>query len=359
MNSRLKFGETFCVLPWIEKHIDLGNKRKLCCHSKLECNSKDLKVLRNEIWKGNKIAHCDYCYNLENQKVISPRQIESNRWLDKDQISSYFETDKCPNEKIVFYDLRVDNKCNLSCISCNPKNSSLWAQELQIPINKYKIEININELINLEKIYIAGGEPLVIDEYIDILSILAEKNPNIEVVINTNLSVLPSKFLKSLKNLKNLSFIVSLDAYGKVNEYHRYPLNWDKFFSNLITIQNLNFPINFNTVVDAVSIFGLGKLNILQNIPITWNLVVLKEPNWLELKNIPNHLKSIALENLSEFKNNNKFFKKDISFRTRCELIEAEIWQNGNCEILIDSITKLDMRRNIQHRNYLDFSFIQ
>lgn len=359
MNERLKFGDTFCVLPWIEQHVDIKGQKRFCCYANKTLESEETtKILRQQIWQGKKVEDCSFCYKLESHKVISPRQKESSRWLQDQDIKKHFDNKECPEPKLTFYDLRFDNKCNLACISCNEDASSLWAKELKIPIVNKETKIDLN-LLGIKKIYFAGGEPLIIKKYIDLLETIAAYYPEIEVIINTNLSSLPDRFLDTISQIDNISFMISIDAYKKVNEYHRYPILWDKFYNNLNLLLTKNAIIHFNTVVDAVSVFGLADLKKLQDIPKTWNLHILQEPNWLVLKNIPKNFKSLALDAVTEFLTENKFYSNDVEFKSKIKQIQKEIKEIGNRKIFVDNINKLDLRRNIHHSDYLGFDFNQ
>ena len=86
-----------------------------------------------------------------------------------------------------------------------------------------------------------------------------------------------------------------MDGYGKVNEYHRYPLKWDKFIRNLDRLHETGLRTEFNTVIDAVSIFGLGGLLELEHYVTRWDLVILTRPIALRLENLPPRVRNIAL----------------------------------------------------------------
>lgn len=359
MNKKdLSFGGTFCVLPWIEKYKDLKGREFFCCWSNQVINSKqEADQLREKIWRSEPISHCNSCYNLERNKTISPRQKETIRWFKDKEVVDYFTTDKCPPDKPLFLDLRKNNTCNLACISCNSNWSSLWAREMGTPIKLQNQIIDFNIINKYKKIYLAGGEPLIIQEYLDLIDYIAKNDLNIEVIINTNLTSLPQQFLESACKIKKLSLTVSVDSFEKVNEYHRYPLKWAKFVRNLDEIYNSKIPINFNTVVDAISILGIGGLNELSDIPDSWNLSILTEPTWLEIKNVPEKLKPLALENI-KFLQQNKFYNKDISFKSKVNQLHHELEQPGNSNLLVENILQIDARRNINHSDYLGFSLI-
>lgn len=354
----LKFGGTFCVLPWIEEYINLSGKKQFCCWSDRSiADNNHANLLRQKIWNEEKIANCESCYTLENNQTISPRQKETIRWFKHRDIKQYFDSDVCPEFRPAFLDLRTNNKCNLACISCNPDSSSLWAKELKIRIEPKLTAINYDKLKQYKKIYMAGGEPLIIEDYIKVLNYVADNNLDIEIVINTNLTNLSDSVISAISKIKNINFTVSIDAYDKINEYHRYPLKWSKFLNNLKKLTNLKVNLDFNTVVNAITIFGLGELTKLSHIPNMWNLSILTTPDWLKLSNIPSHVKPLALDNLNNLKED-KFFKKDVVFRSRIYQIEEEIKADGDSKLLSHQIKILDNRRNINHLDYMGFSLI-
>jgi hypothetical protein len=353
----LYFGGTFCVLPWIENFQTVSGKSKFCCWSDKEIDSqKQADVLRDQIWSNYKIPHCENCYSLENNKTISPRQRESILWLKKEDIKKHFDQIPVPPKKPIFLDLRIDNKCNLACISCNPVESSLWSKELGIPLNVSKPKLDYKEILQYQKIYMAGGEPFLINEYLDIIQLVAEQNPNIEIIVNTNLTTVPDDIIQAVKKISNFSLIISVDAFSKVNEYHRYPLKWDKFINNLEKVKDLNIPIQFNTVVDAISIFGLGNLHTISSIPTHWDLSIIKSPSWLKLSNIPLMHKQKALDQIHLFKQNIKFYRTNVSFKTKIDLIEQHVKEQGDESTFLEQIKTLDSRRKINHKDYLGFS---
>lgn len=353
----LAFGETFCVLPWIEDYKNLLGQQKFCCWSDKIIDNKDqASSLRQKIWNKEKIPHCESCYRLEANTTISPRQKETAHWFKHQDIREYFNSEHCPEFRPLFLDLRTNNKCNLACISCGPASSSLWGKELGIKIESQNELVNLKEIHRYKKIYMAGGEPLIIEDYLKVLNFVAENNLDIEIVINTNLTNLSKTIVDAISKIKKISLTVSVDSYDKVNEYHRYPIKWSKFLDNLMLVHDLKINIDFNTVVDAVSVFGLGDLTQISHIPNSWNLFVLTYPNWLQLRNIPKNHKQLALGNLIKLKDN-KFFYKDVVFRTMINQIEQEIMTEGDSTLLAKQIQILDSRRKINHENYMGFRF--
>lgn len=357
MISRLKKGNTFCVLPWIEHHTRTDGNQYFCCYAMAPIGTEEsVAITRQKILNNEKVLHCEHCYKLEDNNVISPRQRESAIWLKDSSIRDKFKSE--PTYEPVFFDIRLDNKCNLACISCSPKDSTLWQKELSSPIKRYSQLPDFDKIKKAKKIYMAGGEPFIIDGCLAIIDFIATHNPDIELVINTNLTTLPESAIDSLKKIKQVSITVSLDAYGKVNEYHRYPLKWEKFTRNLATLYNTGIRIEFNTVIDAVSIFGLKELNTLEQYASRWDLRILTNPAVLIVENLPLHLREIALENAESLKNL-KFYATDQKYKTTVNSLITSLGKFGNPDALAEYIQQLDARRKINHSHYIGVNLIE
>jgi sulfatase maturation enzyme AslB (radical SAM superfamily) len=146
---------------------------------------------------------------------------------------------------------------------CNPDWSSLVEKENQ----KLKIfdnekfqytgfdHINIDKV---EKLYIAGGEPTIMPElYIFLEDCIKKKKTNFEIQVNTNAVSLNKKFKSLLKHFNNFNFEISVDGYGLVNQYVRWPTNWDKLINNIDYIYSQGHKISFNSVVSIYNIASL------------------------------------------------------------------------------------------------------
>ena len=363
---------TFCVLPWIHDLTMLNGKKYMCCvsHSTFipihdNFYHADNQELRRKIWNGEKIPHCEPCYSQEKNNITSYRQSFNKEWVDEELnytkgVKDYFETltdDTAP--QLMYYDLRYNSKCNLACITCTPDFSTLWKKELGIPIKEYKLDINYNDILKAKKIYFAGGEPLIIDEYLDLLKFLAKNNSDAQVVINTNLTSLKDEVIASIKKLKNISITISVDSYGKNMEYVRYPLRWEKFMSNLEIVRDAQIKFGFNTVASAVSVFGWERLNELEKFnPVHWSIHSLIEPASLTLNNIitPEH-KQLAYDQASNLKNTKKYLN-DQKFKSDLDHVLNKIMlPNENLDIK-DFIANIDKRRNINHVDYIGVDLV-
>jgi sulfatase maturation enzyme AslB (radical SAM superfamily) len=349
----------FCVLPWIESTVRTNNSHAyFCCHGD-PIEHDQVEIARNKIWNGEKIDQCSSCYKLESNKIISPRLKESYDWLKHPDIKLYFDQETAPVPKIYTYDLRRSNKCNLSCICCFPDCSSLWQKELGLEVSKENdFEIDLENLHHAKRIYFAGGEPLIIDYYQEIFEYIVKNELPIEVVINTNLTSVSDKVFEQLAKIKDCLLTVSVDSYGSVNEYHRYPMSWDKFMTNLNRVREYGIKISFNTVLDSVSAFGADRLVELEDYALTWVIALLSKPLSLSLENIPTQYKTMAIERVSSLKQN-KFYNTDIMFKNRIDSAIERISMPGDSFLLSNYIKQLDTRRKINHTNYLGINLYE
>ena len=350
MNLRSR---TFCVLPWIEKFQHLDGTQRLCCYSTVPVNSTQIDGIRTRIANQESVPHCKSCYKLDQQRTISPRLQETARWLKNPQVKSYIEQWKPGDpDQTFFYDLRFDNKCNLACITCDPVASSLWSKELGIEIKSHSLEFRNADIVASNKIYMAGGEPLIIDKCIELLKQVADQDQQPEIVINTNLTRVDPDMQAVLQRIKNLTLVVSVDAYSQVNEYHRWPMRWEKFINNLTWARDVGCTIQFNTVLDAVSIMNAAELVEIESCCDMWNLVILTDPTELQINNLPEHARDQVRSNWEKIKSS-KFFTTDPVFKSRALHASALLDQLGSSADLANYIAALDSRRSINHQDFL------
>jgi MoaA/NifB/PqqE/SkfB family radical SAM enzyme len=328
----------------------------LCCHSSTPLGNLDtaeINALKVKLLNGEKIQHCQNCYNSESSGSISPRLLESSRWLKDPEVQDYIDNWQVDGDhKIFFYDLRYDNKCNLACISCNPRDSSLWAKELGINTNQPRVDIDLAQIRSAKKVYLAGGEPLINELFIDLIEQISTQDQQPELVINTNLTRTNDRLKKSLTRIKNLTLTVSVDAWGKVNEYHRWPMKWEKFIENLTWASGIGCNIQFNSVVDAVTVLNIHKLQEIEHLCNQWSLSVLYRPYSLLINNLPEEIKQSVHDNFVNIRES-KHYYNNLIFKTRVDSIATAILEPGDSTLLSLYIKELDQRRNINHYDYL------
>ena len=211
--------KTFCILPWIHLHIWPNGITYPCClttndyvlgntnsSSFIELwNSSRMKELRQNIIAGKPTTGCSRCYEHEIQGYKSLRQ---NMNKDFQHLFSRTKLTKedgtVDNIYMAYMDIRFSNICNFKCRTCGPELSSFWVDDAislgrcpQDQLKLLKIKNTLDELWQdmeewidtVERIYFAGGEPLIMDEHYKILEYLINiGKTNIIIYYNTNFS---------------------------------------------------------------------------------------------------------------------------------------------------------------------------
>ena len=209
-------------------------------------NQPDLKEVRNGLINVMWPKPCYKCKDAESIGAPSTRTIW-NTGLKEYDIPMVEHVD--PNN-IRFLDLTISTKCNSKCMTCGPALSDFWDQEYWQTWNikeKQRTIIKRNcidiedakklsaDFPNLRNVAFVGGEPTIADSHHAYLNLLIENGTSKEITLSyvTNLTGLSNELIALWKNFKAVHVSVSVDAYGKVNEYIRYPFKWEKIEANM------------------------------------------------------------------------------------------------------------------------------
>lgn len=254
----------FCPMPWTGLMYNTDGSVKNCIRSAgkigniRDCDIQDILMGEINLTTQSRMLadqpglDCHTCYDLErSQKRLD---IISDRIFYIRELKSVpFDTYRLGHHELHTIDVRWSNLCNFACVYCGPEFSSRWARELGIELAKpteqqlhqFKSYI-LDHAETLRHVYLAGGEPLLIKENIELLQVLQEKNPNVNLRINTNLSKIDTKIFEMICGFKNVHWTVSLETQGPEFEYIRWGGSWSEFQHNLDVIQNLDHKISFN-----------------------------------------------------------------------------------------------------------------
>ena len=270
---------TFCPAPWTSVFLNPDGRVDSCCISSNDLGNVNKKsfteiiagdinfavkqsVLNQTLPKG-----CSQC-DTPNRSLRN----EFVKWFEHTPQALYASAD---NFQLKYLDLRWRNTCNLACIYCNSELSSSWAQELGHVhrINNTQLhsiqEYVIENVKDLEYVYLAGGEPLLIKENEAILEQLYKENPNCQLRVNTNLSTINNRIFELITKFDRVHWIVSGEGINDQYNYVRYGGVWAEFYDNLKELKKLTnrHTITFNSVYCALttqSIFDfvdeIGKL---------------------------------------------------------------------------------------------------
>lgn len=271
IEDTLKTNKSLCILPFIQS-VTMNGNYTVCCQSNTPISKVDPTInyssdanrnsIKQKMLAGEKLdQYCKICYDLEDKEIISHRITNTVEWANRLGIKNINDLSDLADP--IFYEIRTSNQCNLMCRMCNPNWSSLVEKEnekLKIFDNQ-KFQYTGFDHINIdkvEKLYIAGGEPIIMPElYIFLEDCIGKKKTNFEIQVNTNAVSLTKKFKSLLKHFDNFSFEISVDGYGLVNQYVRWPTNWDKLVNNIDYIYSQGHKISFNSVVSIYNIASL------------------------------------------------------------------------------------------------------
>lgn len=258
--------------------------------SKLEARTK---MLRGE-WPGRGCEHC---------KTIEDSGGESERMTNIDFPGLLYpkELDQDPNAVRVTptqLEIYFSNTCNLKCIYCNSKFSSTidaenarygewdhWNDQLGGLWLPGKIEVAANmaemsdklfdwledNILDLNKIFILGGEPFLQKETERLIEFLERKPcPNLMLSIFSNLTVDPDRVkkwlarmwrLKTKGHIQSLQVVGSLDCWGPEAEYVRNGLDLKKFKDNFeFMLNETDIVLNINSAMTALTVPSMPAL---------------------------------------------------------------------------------------------------
>lgn len=258
----------FCLMPWVHLHSGLKGKVSACCvaniplgninhHSKEEIwNGEKINQLREKFATGESDKRCSVCLNLEATGAKSIRQETMDKFSDLDLTEVSWP---------VYYDIRFSNHCNLACTTCWHGASSSWFKKAKASgtnisdkaliqnVSNWKVFIDRwgEGLINAKEIYLAGGEPLLMEEHYQLLDFLIENgNTDVHLRYNSNFTRLNFKdksVLDYWKQFSRVEVLASLDMDRSLGEEIREGLNWQRIEENrneLRQVKHLSFKIS-------------------------------------------------------------------------------------------------------------------
>ena len=209
-------------------------------------NSTRMRELRRNILADAPTSGCKRCYEHEANGSVSMRQ-NMNKDFEHhtDRVALTHSDGSVEQVHMAYMDIRFSNICNMRCRTCGPELSSGWVDDA-VKIGRYSDDapkiLKIKPTLaafwadvepwidSVERIYFAGGEPLIMDEHYKILEhLIAIGKTDIPIAYNTNFSRLTYKrhdVIELWKQFSNVKIGASLDASGGRAEYMRKGTVW-------------------------------------------------------------------------------------------------------------------------------------
>ncbi|MBE9241432.1 twitch domain-containing radical SAM protein [Synechocystis salina LEGE 00031] len=161
----------------------------------------------------------------------------------------------------------------------------------------------------LRLLQFSGGEPLLQHRFYEVLERLIEGGhaSQIELYISTNGMVYAKKLPTMLKEFRVVELAFSLDGYGALQEYIRYPSQWKLVEKNIIAYYRAGIRVSIRVTPQAYNIFGLLDLAdwCQRNQFPFYCENILWSPQFLSLDMLPQVVVNEALKNLLNYKQNN------------------------------------------------------
>jgi len=362
--------KSFCPIPWtgfmynpngdvmncVRSQTAIGNLKDASIHNILKDNTQTKKNMLDR--KGG--LGCNGCYSLEFDKksfdIISDRIFYLKELKEVDN----HLYDSVDNFELHQIDIRWSNVCNFACIYCSPEYSSKLATELSIPIvqpgNDQIQEMKdyvFNNAHQLKHVYMAGGEPLLMKENLELLAILKEKNPLVNLRVNTNLSKVDTRVFEAICEFPNVHWTVSVDELGNEFEYVRYGSRWQDFLDNLTTIKKLNHKISFNMLhhlLNYMSIFDC--IRYFQNLGFHNNSFIvgpITSPDYLNVRHLPDSMLYTVQQELQDWISQKPGYLLENSLRNMLQYIKTPMTKN--IDYCLEEIAKIDRRRGLDSKH--------
>jgi len=367
--------DTWCPIPWNFQAVRSNGDVRVCCQANITKNkgvlrkddgtsynagTDDLDEARNSslirhirslMMRGEWSEECLRCRTEEESGLVSRRSYEHERWpnfgiddvRDWTSADGTIDTSRLP---VVYYDLRFGNFCNLACRMCGPQDSTGWYEDWAKMENQdwfedshgiERMRVVNNRLVsdsygwhdsenfwrqiesnahNIQHVYMAGGEPLLIERHYEFLERCVQIGAagNMLIEYNTNMTTIPSRVMDLWQRFRQVQIGASIDGMGRVFEYQRHPANWEKVLRNMYKVDDgpdnimswLAYTVTAYNVLHMPQFMrwklresGFRKFNNTSRRPILTHHVAHK-PHYLNIRVLPKDLKEEAVRRFDD-----------------------------------------------------------
>jgi hypothetical protein len=283
LGNNYRLPETVCPLPWM--HLEVMNQGEIspCCIYQgtigtlpaISLNTAfygtHMEQLRLDFLNNKKPSGCATCWAREDHGLVSNRK-HHNNLLKKSLLTQYLS-----NPGIVSLDLKPGNTCNFKCRICNPRASSVFAQEVVVHSKDQlhqsynwaelapQVFSEVEQLLpNMTNIDMYGGEPFLIKQLSSLIHLAVEQNhaQHIRLHYNSNGSIYPETLVNLWKEFEHVDLHFSIDNVGARFELERGG-TWSTVESNILRLLDLGLPnlkISIMPVISIMNIYYLDEL---------------------------------------------------------------------------------------------------
>ena len=289
-------------------------------------NGPEMRELRMNMLQDKQSAMCRRCYELEESGVWTLRKSANENFKHhQNKVDSTSDDGSAGEVNLAYMDIRFSNLCNLKCRSCGPQFSSSWFEDHKflygsLPHEKIlKVRDDMLDFMDeldpllqtVERVYWAGGEPLITEEHYRILDKwIAMGKRDVVMDYTTNFTQMRYKKKTAFdywNAFDDVRVAASLDANHARGEYLRKNMDWN------VVVQNRRDMIEqcphvYFEITPTVSVYNVFNLpdfhrewieeGLLE--PANIRINILLDPTYMRLSILHPHQKDTVRERYAQ-----------------------------------------------------------
>lgn len=357
----------YCNAPWIGLAYESSVGCKPCCEWNDGTNSSSfmgtytdyikssyLKRFKEFMYEDDMNKGCKACINDE----------KINKSTTRLRMLRHKVNYKSNDNKLIKFDFRAGNKCNLMCRMCHPEASSMREEE-EIKFNNANPVFRVEDmsdaydidLSKCEELSILGGEPsidLEVRRWIDHV-----KDFDTHVFVTTNGTNASDKWFDTLKQLKKLTIWLSIDATGDANDFQRKGSDWKELKKNIIKYKKeFENQIEIQITASAINFAMLDTWwEELMELDIPVYSSAVEYPMSYSLKAIPDEYKDDQIKWLENWiSKESTIFRQKKEAQEAIKMLQMNRYDKKYNESFKREVKKMDDWRN-ENINDLDYRF--
>ena len=230
-----------CHAPFKSIRFEQNGVVRTCCFNRQVILGRYPQQTLTEIWNSDeanklraKVAQNDLSFGCQ----MCARQL-NNQEFSTIKTREFDNMPETQNGYPVMLDFSIHNTCNLECVMCNGEfSSSIRKNREKLPpldlVYDQNFVAQLEEFIPFaQQMVFAGGEPFLIELYLDIWERINVLNPKANVHIVTNGTILTDRTKNILENGR-YSITHSIESFEKKTyEIIRQNASYEKMMSNM------------------------------------------------------------------------------------------------------------------------------
>jgi hypothetical protein len=305
-----------CPAPYTKRDFRIQNFNQFgltCC-----CNLDTTRVTETDpaqavdavilaMDQNRRARECARCVSEESQGHTSERMRLMMGWTPE-QLEAFDRNRQLPQDQEVEVAMKFSTVCNLACRSCNPNDSTLFAQvtNTQLALTKWQDDLAdvpaywqaiIDDIQQQHArhgkitVHPIGGEPFVTAGFVKLVDWLCDTGlaRDVQLRVTTNFVVpIGDQWIEKLSQFRSVQIVASIDSVGHNYNQVRWPAEWNKIEHNLdhwasVVSQDSS---RFNHMC-VIMVFTINNIFYIREILDWWHAWLQHHPGFnLDLQNI-------------------------------------------------------------------------